>query len=155
MISLSTLWLTLLSCSLADPAPQVPVAVEPAAFPFAGTAFRSDTWCLEVHADGSIVLWDRDPSNPKVGIYGKSATATGSSTSLVYRFEVERVERHRWVSSCRKRVASAAELDRYVIGEAEAVVGEVFELRLVDPAGQPQLCIRERCIAVKSEPLSP
>jgi len=123
--------------------------------PHAGTAFRSDLWCLEVYADGSIVLWDRNPRKPKVGIYGKSARATGTPTSLVYRFEVERIERHRWVSPCRKRVATAADLDRYTIGEQEAVVGESFEVRIEDPAGQPRLCIRERCIDVKSEALAP
>lgn len=123
--------------------------------PFVGKAFRSDSLCFEIHPDGRVVLWDRDPMAPKVAIRGRDARSTVDDEGITWTFMVEEIDRSRWISRCRKQVVGAAKLDAYAIGRRTLKVGERVQVRIEDPAGEPRLCVGEVCVAVRREDLDP
>lgn len=139
-----------------DPAPEAPAVVAAAPDPaeaFVGTAFRSDSLCFEVHPGGRVVLWDRDPHSPKIAIRGSDAKAVVTPEGITWTFLVEKIERSRWISPCRKEVVSEAELPSIEIGAVELKVGERAEVRLEQPDGETRLCVGVRCPLVRREPL--
>lgn len=116
------------------------------------TAWRSHTWCLEVHPE-KIVFWDRWGPGPKVALSGPPVETNVVGHVTTWVFEVSRIHRARWVSPCRKNAKSEALLDSYRVGALTLSPGALMVVRIEERPEGPQLCVVEECRAVVPEPL--
>jgi hypothetical protein len=111
--------------------------------------WRSDRVCLELHENGDFELAVMPPGNPKIVIVG-AATTTRDGEQWKVALTPKAIWQSRYISSCRKSVISAKQLDHQDVLGVVLKPGETATATL-QIGDDVKLCFADKCESLQAE----